>query len=54
MRYRRRVLRKWLFLEYIGSVSWPQQFRDEQRKTNFGAGLRLEAYFGPAPDYWVR
>ncbi len=53
-RYRQRILRDWLFIEYIGGVSWPREFIDESRKANFGSGLRLEAYFGPAPDSWMR
>jgi len=53
-RYRQRILRDWLFIEYIGGVSWPREFIDESRKANFGSGLRLEVYFGPAPDSWMR
>lgn len=54
MRYRQRILREWLFIEYLGSVSWPRESPTEQRETNFGVGLRFEIYFGPAPDDWVR
>lgn len=54
LRLRHRFLRKWLFLEYVGSVTFPQEFREEQRDANLGIGLRLESYFGPAPDAWVR
>jgi hypothetical protein len=53
-RYRQRILRKWLFIEYLGRVSWPREFLLEKRETNFGAGIKLEAYFGPAPESWVR
>jgi|GEM_PF-417760 len=53
-RYRQRILRKWLFIEYRGGISWPRYFPEEERKANFGSGLRLEAYFGPAPDHWMR
>ena len=53
-RYRQRILRKWLFIEYNGGVSWPRYLPEETRKANFGSGLRLEAYFGPAPDHWMR
>jgi hypothetical protein len=53
-RYRQRFLRDWLFIEYIGGVSWPRELLNENREMNFGGGLLLEAYFGPAPDDWVR
>lgn len=53
-RYRQRFLRDWLFIEYIGGVSWPRELLTEKREMNFGGGLLLEAYFGPAPDDWVR
>lgn len=53
-RYRQRILRKWLFIEYRGGISWPRYLPEEERKANFGSGLRLEAYFGPAPDDWMR
>lgn len=53
-RYRRRIFRDWLFIEYIGGVSWPRYLPEESRKANFGSGLHLEAYFGPAPDSWMR
>jgi len=52
-RFRHRFLRDWLFVEYIGNVTWPREFQDERRKTNLGAGIRLEAYFGPAPQEWM-
>jgi hypothetical protein len=54
MRYRQRILREWLFIEYIGSVSWPRDYVTVERERNFGAGVRLEAYFGPAPEAWMR
>ncbi len=53
-RYRQRILRKWLFIEYLGRVSWPREFLFEERELNLGAGISLEAYFGPAPESWVR
>jgi len=49
-RYRQRVFRKWLFLELLSSVTWPQEFRDETRDANFGIGAGLEMYFGPVPE----
>lgn len=54
MRYRRRVLRDWLFLEMSGSMTWPRDTFLEQRERNLGAGIRLEVFFGPAPESWVR
>jgi hypothetical protein len=54
LRYRRRILREWLFIEYIGSVNWPREYVTVERERNFGAGVRLEAYFGPAPEAWMR
>jgi hypothetical protein len=53
-RYRHRFLRDWLFLEYITGLNWPREFLDEPRDANWGAGIVLEAYFGPAPESWVR
>jgi hypothetical protein len=53
-RYRQRVLRKWLFLELLSSVTWPKDFLWEQRDPNFGAGVGLEMYFGPTPDAQLR
>ena len=53
-RYRKRILREWLFIEYLGRISWPREFFVEERETNLGAGIRFEAYFGPAPESWVR
>ena len=54
LRYRHSFLRDWLFVEYVSGLSWPRQFIDERRKTNFGAGLFLEVYFGPAPDEFMQ
>ena len=54
LRYRQSILRKWLFIEPYGSLSWPRFSLEEKRESNFGVGLRLEAYFGPAPDEWMR
>lgn len=54
IRYRRRILREWLFIEYIGSVNWPRDYVTVERERNLGAGVRLEAYFGPAPEAWMQ
>lgn len=53
VRFRHSFLRDWLFVEYITGLSWPRQFLEERRKTVFGAGLFLEAYFGPAPEEFM-
>ena len=47
IRYRHRVLRKWLFLEYLTSLTWPKEFEFESREANWGFGIGLEMYFGP-------
>jgi hypothetical protein len=54
IRYRQQILREWLFIEYLGSVSWPRDYVTIERERNFGAGVRFEAYFGPAPEVWMR
>ena len=46
VKYRHRFLRDWLFLEYLGSASWPREELDEEREFNPGAGIRFEVYFG--------
>jgi len=53
VRYRQRILREWLFIEYSTGVNWPRQYSGVQRERNIGAGVRLEAYFGPAPEAWM-
>jgi len=54
LRFRHSFLRDWLFVEYISGLSWPRQFPEERRKTVFGAGMFLEAYFGPAPEEFMQ
>ncbi len=54
LRYRQRVLRKWLFVEFIGSATWPRFAQTEERDLNLGAGLGFEMYFGPVPDRDLR
>ena len=54
LRYRQRVLRKWLFLELGPSVTWPREYSVEERKVNWGASIGLEMYFGPVPDAQMR
>jgi len=54
LRYRQRVLRKWLFMEVASSVTWPREFLVEERKVNWGGSIGLEMYFGPVPDAQMR
>lgn len=54
LRYRQRVLREWLFVEALGSLTWPREFRDEERESNFGVGVGFEMYFGPVPEGQMR
>ncbi len=49
LRYRRRFLREWLFLELSAGVSWPKEFIFEERDTNPGAGIEIEMQFGDWP-----
>jgi len=54
VKFRHRFLREWLFLEYVGSTSWPREFLAEERKLNPGIGIRFEVYFGPQPEDELR
>ena len=54
VRFRRRILRKWLFLDLVSSVSWPRYYLEEEREINFGIGAGFEMYFGPVPDALLR
>lgn len=49
LRYRRRILREWLFLELSAGVSWPREFLLEERDANPGAGIEIEMQFGDWP-----
>jgi hypothetical protein len=50
LRYRKRVLREWLFLETRASVTWPRETLEEERDINPGVGIGFEMYFGPVPS----
>ncbi|MBT8443611.1 MAG: hypothetical protein KJO13_02625 [Gammaproteobacteria bacterium] len=50
LRYRQRVLREWLFVEFITGITWPKYFADEEREANIGIGAGFEMYFGPTPE----
>lgn len=54
VRYRRRVLREWLFLEARTGLSWPRETLAEEREANPAAGIGFEMYFGPVPDTQLR
>lgn len=54
VRYRRQMLRKWLFLEARSSLSWPKETLEEEREINPGVGIGFEMYFGPVPDAQMR
>ena len=54
LRFRRRILRSWLFVEFLGSVSWPKYLPEEPRELNPGAGIGFDMYFGPVPDEQLR
>jgi hypothetical protein len=54
IRYRQRVLRKWLFLDARTSLTWPRETLEEDREMNPGVSLGFEMYFGPVPDSNLR
>ena len=54
MKFRHRFLREWLFVEYVGSLSWPKELMTEKREINPGIGVRFEAHFGPTPQSKLR
>lgn len=49
LRYRRRILREWLFIEYLTYLSWPREFLSEERKPVAGVGIEFEMQFGNRP-----
>lgn len=49
LRYRKRIARKWLFVEFLTYLSWPREFLDEERESNFGVGIEFEMQFGDWP-----
>ena len=46
VRFRRSIYREWLFLELSSGVSWPREFLDERRESNFAVGADIEMRFG--------
>ncbi|MGB5354015.1 MAG: hypothetical protein WBN32_10430 [Woeseia sp.] len=49
LRYRRKILREWLFIEYLAYLSWPREFLIEERKPVAGVGIEFEMQFGSWP-----
>tara|TARA_R110000782_G_scaffold13611_4_gene40066 strand:- start:567 stop:1577 length:1011 start_codon:yes stop_codon:yes gene_type:complete len=49
VRYRRQVLRKWFFIEYLTYLSWPREFLFEEREPVVGVGIEFEMQFGHWP-----
>jgi len=54
VRYRQRLHRRWLFIEFATSVTWPRETLEERRRINPGVGVGVEMYFGPVPDRQLR
>jgi hypothetical protein len=46
LRFRRRVAREWFFIQLSTGLSWPREFLDEVRESNFGVGISFEMQFG--------
>jgi hypothetical protein len=46
LRFRRRLARDWLFIQLSTGLSWPREFLDEIRESNFGVGISFEMQFG--------
>lgn len=49
LRYRRQILREWLFVEYLAYLSWPREFLIEAREPVVGVGIEFEMQFGNWP-----
>ncbi len=50
LRYRQRILRKWLFLDLATGARWPKFSIDDLRESSLSVGIGLEMYFGPVPE----
>jgi hypothetical protein len=50
LRYRRRILREWFFIELLGSLSYPREFLIEERERNLGVSVTFELQFGEWPN----
>ena len=49
LRYRKRIARQWLFVEFLTYLSWPREFLFEERTDNLGFGIEFEMQFGDWP-----
>jgi hypothetical protein len=49
LRFRRRFSREYLFIILSTSLSWPREFIEEKRESNFGVGIEFEMQFGDWP-----
>jgi len=49
LRFRRRISREYLFIILSTSLSWPREFIEEKRESNFGVGIEFEMQFGDWP-----
>ncbi len=49
LRYRRKVSREWLFVEFLTYLSWPRDFLIEEREPVVGVGIEFELQFGNWP-----
>ena len=49
LRYRRKISREWLFVEFLTYLSWPREFLIEERKPVVGVGIEFEMQFGDWP-----
>jgi hypothetical protein len=49
LRYRKRISRDYLYLELSTSLTWPREFLDEVRESNWGVGIEFEMQFGDWP-----
>ncbi len=49
LRFRRNILREWLFIEYLTYLSWPREFLIEEREPVVGVGIEFEMQFGNWP-----
>ena len=50
IRYRRKILREWFYIELLTSLSYPREFRVEERERNIGVGIEFEMQFGEWPN----
>ena len=49
LRYRRKISREWLFVEFLTYLSWPREFLIEEREPVVGVGIEFELQFGNWP-----